>query len=123
MAHHHHHTHNHATEHHHKPANTQGRIFTLAILLNMAFVVLEFSYGFIANSTALMADAGHNASDVLGLLLAWELSYWHVSNPTNAIPMAYAAHQFWRHLLTPVYFWWPAEQLPGRLSTVLLNRP
>jgi cobalt-zinc-cadmium efflux system protein len=35
------------------------------------FVVIEFSYGFIANSTALMADAGHNLSDVLGLVLAW----------------------------------------------------
>jgi cobalt-zinc-cadmium efflux system protein len=37
----------------------------------MAFVIIEFAYGFIANSTALMADAGHNISDVLGLLLAW----------------------------------------------------
>ena len=35
------------------------------------FVAIEFSYGFIANSTALMADAGHNLSDVLGLALAW----------------------------------------------------
>lgn len=37
----------------------------------MAFVAIEFGYGFWANSTALMADAGHNLSDVLGLLLAW----------------------------------------------------
>ena len=36
----------------------------------MTFVVVEFTYGFIANSTALMADAGHNLSDVLGLALA-----------------------------------------------------
>lgn len=36
----------------------------------MIFVVVEFTYGFIANSTALMADAGHNLSDVLGLALA-----------------------------------------------------
>lgn len=35
------------------------------------FVVVEFFYGFLANSTALMADAGHNLSDVLGLMLAW----------------------------------------------------
>jgi cobalt-zinc-cadmium efflux system protein len=43
----------------------------IAIVLNSVFVVLEFSYGFIAQSTALMADAGHNLSDVLGLVLAW----------------------------------------------------
>lgn len=43
----------------------------MAIALNTAFVVIEFSFGFVANSTALMADAGHNLSDVLGLALAW----------------------------------------------------
>ncbi|MDB5762380.1 MAG: cation diffusion facilitator family transporter [Herminiimonas sp.] len=43
----------------------------LAIILNLGFVGIEFTYGFIAHSTALMADAGHNLSDVLGLLLAW----------------------------------------------------
>lgn len=73
MAHHHSHKHdhNHSATHDHGTPNNQGRIFILTILLNVAFVVLEFAYGFIANSTALMADAGHNASDVLGLLLAW----------------------------------------------------
>jgi len=48
-----------------------GRAFALAIGLNLAFVIIEFAYGFIAHSTALMADAGHNLSDVLGLMLAW----------------------------------------------------
>ncbi len=66
----HHHPHDHAA-HHHPAPNHKGRIFIFTVLLNLAFVVLEFAYGFIANSTALMADAGHNASDVLGLLLAW----------------------------------------------------
>ncbi|MFA5921451.1 MAG: cation diffusion facilitator family transporter [Methylococcaceae bacterium] len=67
-----HHNHNHSKEHHHhaRPKN-QGRVFVITIVLNMAFVVIEFAYGFIANSTALMADAGHNISDVLGLLLSW----------------------------------------------------
>ncbi len=68
MAHH----HNHSKEHHHHTSpNNQGRVFVVTIVLNMAFVIIEFAYGFIANSTALMADAGHNISDVLGLLLAW----------------------------------------------------
>jgi cobalt-zinc-cadmium efflux system protein len=39
--------------------------------LNSAFLVLEFVYGWLANSAALLADAGHNLSDVLGLLLSW----------------------------------------------------
>jgi len=75
----HHHIHDHSGHHHHgtlnnsgnNSGNNQGRTFIFTILLNLAFVVIEFTYGFIANSTALMADAGHNASDVLGLLLAW----------------------------------------------------
>ena len=57
--------------HHHVDPNGNGRAFALAIGLNIAFVAIEFGYGFIANSTALMADAGHNLSDVLGLMVAW----------------------------------------------------
>ena len=75
MPHHHAHDH-HAHDHHahgsssHDPAN-HGRAFIIAIVLNSLFVAVEFGYGLIANSTALMADAGHNLSDVLGLALAW----------------------------------------------------
>lgn len=71
MAHHHNHAHGHCAGHSHHAPNNKGRIFVFTILLNLAFVAVEFAYGIIANSTALMADAGHNASDVLGLLLAW----------------------------------------------------
>ena len=63
----------HGAGHHHHgdPAKVPGGPFAVAIALNSVFVAVEFGYGFIANSTALMADAGHNLSDVLGLLLAW----------------------------------------------------
>ena len=57
--------------HHHRAALNHGRAFVIAIVLNTVFVVVELAYGFIANSTALLADAWHNLSDVLGLLLAW----------------------------------------------------
>ena len=67
----HHHNHNHSKEHHHARPDNQGHVIVVTIVLNMAFVIIEFAYGFIANSTALMADAGHNISDVLGLILAW----------------------------------------------------
>lgn len=48
-----------------------GRAFFFGIMLNTAFVVIEASYGFLSGSMALVADAGHNLSDVLSLLLAW----------------------------------------------------
>jgi cobalt-zinc-cadmium efflux system protein len=65
-----HHGHGHGHHHDVEPGN-MGRAFVIAIALNSLFVVAEFTYGVIANSTALMADAGHNLSDVLGLALAW----------------------------------------------------
>ena len=64
------HAHGDGHHHHHGDPNTQGRTFAIAIALNTIFVAVELAYGVIANSTALMADAGHNLSDVLGLLLA-----------------------------------------------------
>lgn len=58
--------------HHHHPSPAgHGRAFGIAIALNLGFVVVEAAYAVVAHSTALMADAGHNLSDVLGLLLAW----------------------------------------------------
>jgi cobalt-zinc-cadmium efflux system protein len=77
MSHDHHHDHGHSHghghghHHHHAPEPGHGRAFALAIGVNSLFVAIEFVYGFLANSTALMADAGHNLSDVLGLMLAW----------------------------------------------------
>jgi cobalt-zinc-cadmium efflux system protein len=47
------------------------RAFALGILLNVAIVVVQLAYGFLANSMALIADGGHNLSDVLGLMVAW----------------------------------------------------
>jgi cobalt-zinc-cadmium efflux system protein len=48
-----------------------GRAFAIGIFLNLGFVIVEATYGFLANSMALLADAGHNLSDVLGLAIAW----------------------------------------------------
>ncbi|WP_455178020.1 cation diffusion facilitator family transporter [Azospirillum melinis] len=62
--------HSHSGHHHHGPVR-YDRSFALGALLNIGFVVVEAVYGLIANSTALIADAGHNLSDVMGLLLAW----------------------------------------------------
>ena len=77
--------HNHERQHNHKPgAHGEGhdhahihapanfdRAFLIGIILNISFVAIEAVCGFISNSLALLADAGHNLSDVLGLVIAW----------------------------------------------------
>nr|HQV21968.1 cation diffusion facilitator family transporter [Agitococcus sp.] len=65
----------HTHSHHHHSHNDYGRIFAFGIVANVVFVVLEAFYGWFAQSLALLADAGHNLSDVLGLLLAWS-GFW-----------------------------------------------
>lgn len=55
--------------HHHVP--NYNRAFAIGITVNVVYIVVEVIYGLIANSSALLADAGHNTSDVLGLFFAW----------------------------------------------------
>jgi cobalt-zinc-cadmium efflux system protein len=77
------HDHNHAHDHDHgrqhghshmghvhAPASF-GEAFAIGIVLNVTYVIIEVAYGFISNSVALLADAGHNLGDVLGLVVAW----------------------------------------------------
>ncbi len=73
---HHHHDHGgHAHDHGHVHAPASfGKAFAIGITLNTALVVAEAVYGYLGNSTALLADAGHNLSDVLGLIVAWGAS-------------------------------------------------
>jgi cobalt-zinc-cadmium efflux system protein len=63
-------THDHDHHHEHAPANF-NRAFAIGIALNAVFVAIEAFYGWRVNSLALLADAGHNLSDVAGLVLAW----------------------------------------------------
>jgi cobalt-zinc-cadmium efflux system protein len=69
-AHDHGHAHNHGHAHDHGPLDF-GRAFAIAATLNIALVAAQVVFGVLANSVALIADAGHNLGDVLGLLLAW----------------------------------------------------
>jgi len=71
--HHHHAGHDHgsgAGHHDHAPKDF-GRAFAVGIALNVGFVLAEAAFGYLSNSMALLADAGHNLSDVLGLVVAW----------------------------------------------------
>ncbi len=68
--------------HNHKLGN-YSRSFAIGVALNIIFVIIEASYGIIADSLALIADAGHNLSDVVSLLLAWGASHLASKNPTE----------------------------------------
>ena len=70
MPHDHHHDHAHAHPHSHAPTHF-GTAFAIATALNLALVIAQVIYGLPANSIALLADAGHNLGDCLGLVLAW----------------------------------------------------
>ena len=56
--------------HHHGPVDTGDWRYAVGLLVNLAFVAVEFGAGIVSGSTALMADAGHNLSDVMGLAMA-----------------------------------------------------
>jgi cobalt-zinc-cadmium efflux system protein len=60
-----------------------GKAFAIGTVLNAAFVLIELAFGFWAGSLALIADAGHNLSDVLGLLLAWGASWLARRKPSG----------------------------------------
>jgi cobalt-zinc-cadmium efflux system protein len=62
--------HVHAAGHEHRPKDF-GAAFAIGTALNLGFVILETVYGVLANSLALVADAGHNFGDVLSLMMAW----------------------------------------------------
>lgn len=66
----------------HAPASF-GSAFAIGIALNLGFVILEVVYGVFAHSLALVADAGHNMGDVLGLLLAWCATFLARTAPTE----------------------------------------
>lgn len=71
----------HAHDHHHGPVS-YNRAFAVGIALNLGFVIVEAVYGVLANSLALLADAGHNFSDVLSLVLAWIAAWLTQRRPT-----------------------------------------
>jgi cobalt-zinc-cadmium efflux system protein len=76
------HEHSHGLGHTHAPANF-NQAFAVGVFLNTALVVAQIIFGLVAHSLALVADAGHNFADVLGLLLAWWATRLAKSPPTK----------------------------------------
>ncbi len=82
MSHNHNHGHGHGHSHSHAPANF-GFAFGFGIILNTIFIIVEVVYGILGDSLALLADAGHNVSDVLGLVIAWIAVYLGKKAPSE----------------------------------------
>jgi cobalt-zinc-cadmium efflux system protein len=78
----------HGHAHDHAPPDF-GRAFLIGIVLNTGFVVVEATYGWLAGSMALIADAGHNLSDVLSLMLAWGASVAAKKRPSARYTFGY----------------------------------
>jgi cobalt-zinc-cadmium efflux system protein len=86
----HQHDHGHPHGHVHAPADF-GRAFAIGTLLNGGFVAAEAAFGLWGHSLALLADAGHNLSDVLGLLIAWWASRLARRPPTRKYTYAFGS--------------------------------
>lgn len=81
------HEHKHSPEHPQAPVNYR-KAFAIGIALNVSYVAVEAAFGLFAHSLALVADAGHNLSDVLSLLLAWGASEFGQSKPSKRFTYA-----------------------------------
>ena len=69
--------------HQHEAPRNFNTAFAIGVALNVLFIVVEVIFGLRANSLALLADAGHNLSDVLGLLLAWGAMWLGAKRPST----------------------------------------
>jgi cobalt-zinc-cadmium efflux system protein len=74
--------HGHSHDDHHAATEKFGSAFAIGVTLNLLYVIAQVIFGVVAHSLALIADAGHNFSDVLGLLLAWCAVYLSKTRPT-----------------------------------------
>ena len=81
--------HSHGHNHSHNHSTNYNKAFAIGISLNVVFVAVEVFYGLIANSSALLADAGHNASDVLGLVFAWFAVWMSTKKPSGRYTFGY----------------------------------
>ncbi len=79
-----------AAHHHHHAPPDYSRAFAAGVALNLAFVVVEAVFGILSNSLALLTDAGHNLSDVLGLLLAWGAAALATKRPSTRRTYGYS---------------------------------
>lgn len=97
--------HDHGHHHHghsHSPPN-YNRAFVVGITLNVGFVGVEALFGILTNSLALIADAGHNLSDVLGLVLAFVASWLVRRRPTQRYTYGFRRSSIFAALLNAIF--------------------
>ena len=106
MAHSHSHGHDHGHHHGHShaPANFD-RAFAIGITLNLGFVIAEVAFGLASHSLALLADAGHNLSDVLGLGLAWGAVWLGRKPATPRFTYGFRRSSILASLFNAVFLW------------------
>ncbi|MDR3439149.1 cation diffusion facilitator family transporter [Telmatospirillum sp.] len=95
------HEHHHGHDHHHGPSH-YDRAFATGVVLNLGFVGVEAFFGFTSHSVALLADAGHNLSDVLGLLLAWAALWATKQHPSRQWTYGYGRSSILASLVNAV---------------------
>lgn len=81
--------HSHGAGHHHHVPKSFGKAFAIGITLNLIYVIAEAAWGFWGNSLALLADAGHNLSDILALICAWVAAILSQKKPTDNFTYGY----------------------------------
>lgn len=93
--------------HHDDPArvsdSSYNKAFLTGVVLNTLFIVIEVVCGMIGNSLALLADAGHNSSDVLGLLVAWTAIWLGERKPTRNRTYGYKSSSILAALFNAVF--------------------
>ena len=120
--HHHHHDHGHATATATAttmaPVDTGDWRYLVALALNLGFVIVEFWAGLISGSTALMADAGHNLSDVLALALAGGAAWLARKRARDSLTYGYRKGTVLAALANAILLLAsPAAGSPGRRSS------
>ncbi len=123
-----HHGHDHHDHAHHGPGHVHapasfGRAFAIGIALNTGFVLIEGAYGVLTDSVALLADAGHNLSDVLGLVVAWAAATLGQRRPTARFTYGLRSSSILAALFNAVFCSSRSGPSPGRRSGVSASRP
>ncbi|HEY2532331.1 MAG TPA: cation diffusion facilitator family transporter [Xanthobacteraceae bacterium] len=97
------HSHDHGLGGHGHATASFGKAFVAGIALNAGFVVLEIVFGLFGHSVALLADAGHNLSDVLGLVVAWVASILVKRAPTPRFTYGFSGSSILAALFNAVF--------------------
>src|SRR2546426_7087250 len=100
-----------------------GAAFVIGLFLNLGFVIAELVYGRIAHSLALVADAGHNATDVLSLLIAWIALLLSRRHPTPSRTFGMRKSSILASLLNAVILLVAMGAMRGKRSGGLPSRP